>query len=50
MNNTHLNIYQPGDNINITPGKTFRDVVAPLFAKPNARGDESALRRKWIQY
>ena len=34
LTNAHLNRYQPGDNINITRGKKFRDAIAPLFAKP----------------
>jgi len=48
MANAHLNKYQHGDNINITLGKKFRDVIAPLLAKPKGRCVESALRRKWI--
>ena len=48
MINTHLNRYQPGDNINITRGKKFRDFIARLFAKPKGRGIESALRHKWV--
>ena len=50
MSNAHLNRYQPGDKINITRGKKFRDVIAPLFVKPKGRGVESALRRKWLMY
>jgi len=50
MANDHLNRYQPGDNINITRRKKFRDVIAPLFAKPKERGVESALRPKWVKY
>ena len=48
MTNFHLNRYQPGDNIKITRGNKFRDVIPPLFAKPKCRGVESVLRRKWI--
>jgi len=33
MNNVHLARYQPDGNINITRGKKFRDIIAPLFAK-----------------
>jgi len=50
MTNAHLTKYQPFGNINITRGKTFLDIIAPLFAKPKARGVEFALRRKWIKY
>jgi len=46
----HLTRYQPGDNINVTRGKKFRDVIAPHFAKPKGRVVESALRRKWVKY
>jgi len=37
MTNAHLNRYQPGDNINLTPGEKFCNVTAPLFAKPKGR-------------
>jgi len=47
MTNAHFTQYQPDGNINITRGKKFRGMVAPLFAKPKGRGVESALRRKW---
>ena len=50
LNNAHSTRYQPGDNINITQGKKFRDVNVPLFAKPKGRGVESALRSKWVKY
>ena len=50
ITNDHVNRYQPGDNINITRGKKFPDVIAPLFAKAKGRGVESALRRKWLKY
>jgi len=30
MTNAHLTRYKPDGNINITRGKTFRDVIAPL--------------------
>jgi len=50
LTNAHLTRYQPGDNINITRGKKFRNVIAPLFAKPNGRGVESSLRRRWQKY
>jgi len=50
MNNAHLTQYQPDGNINITRGKKFRDIIAPLFAKPKGRGFESALRRKSKKY
>jgi len=42
MANAHLNRHHPGDNINITRGKKFRDVIAPLFAKPKGRDVESS--------
>jgi len=45
--NADLNIYQPGDNINITCGKKFYHLIAPLFGKPKGRVIESALRREW---
>jgi len=45
-----LNRYQLGDNINITQGEKFRDVIRPLFSKPKRRGFESALSRKWVKY
>jgi len=50
MTNAHLTRYQPDGNINITRGKKYRDIIAPLFAKPKERGVESALRRKWTKY
>jgi len=50
MTNAHLTQYQPDGNINITRGKKFRDIIAPLFAKPKGRGVKCALRRKWIKY
>jgi len=50
LTNAHLTRYQIGDNINITRGKKFREVIAPLFAKPKGRGVESALRRKWKKH
>jgi len=34
--------YQPDRNINITRGKKFREIIAPLFAKANGRGVESS--------
>jgi len=46
MTNANLNGYKPDGNINTASGKNFPDVIAPLFAKPNGRGVESALRRK----
>jgi len=46
MTNALLNIYQRGVNINITRGKKFRDIIAPLFAKQKGRGVESTLRLK----
>jgi len=50
MTNADLTKYQPDGNINITRGKKFRDIIAPLFAKPKGRSIESVLRRKWIKY
>jgi len=50
VTNAHLTRYQPGDNINITRGKKFRDVIAPLFTKSKGRGVESALLRNWKKY
>jgi len=50
MTNAHLTQYQPDGNIIITRGKKFREIIAPLFAKPKGRGDESSLRRKWKKY
>ena len=38
MTNAHLAQYQPDGNINITRGKKFRGIIAPLFAKPKVRG------------
>jgi len=37
LTNAHLTRYQLGDSINITRGKKFRNVIAPLFAKPKGR-------------
>jgi len=34
MTEDHLTKYQPDGNINITRGKKFRDIIAPIFAKP----------------
>jgi len=48
--NAHLTRYQPGDNVNITGGKKFGDVIAPLFAKLKGRRVESALRLKSVKY
>jgi len=50
MTNAHLTQYQPDGNINITRGKTFQEIIAPLFAKLKGRGVESSLRRKWTKY
>ena len=50
MTNAHLTKYQTDGNINITRGKKFRDIIAPLFAQPKGRGVESVLRRKWKKY
>jgi len=49
MTNAHLTQYQPDGNINITR-KKFREIIAPLFAKPKGRGVESSLCRKWTKY
>ena len=48
--NLHLTRYQPDGKINIKRGNKFRDVIAPLFAKPKGYGVEYALRRKRIKY
>jgi hypothetical protein len=48
--NAHLTGYQPDDTLNITRGKNFRDVIAPLFAHPKGREVESSLRRRWKKY
>jgi len=50
MTNAHLTQYQSECNISITRGKKFREIIAPLFAKPEGRGFESALGRKWTKY
>ena len=50
MTNAHLTKYQPGGNINITRGKKFRDIIAPLFANPKGLGVESVVRRKCTKY
>jgi len=50
MTNAHLTKYHPDGKINITRGKKFRGIIAPLFAKPKGRGVESVLRRKWTKY
>jgi len=50
LTNAHLNRYQPGDNINISLGKKFRDVIVALFANSKVRDVKSALRRKCIKY
>jgi len=50
MANDRLNIYQPVDNINITRRNKFIFAIATLFAKPNGRGVESALRRICLKY
>ena len=50
MAKAHLTQYQPDGNINITRGKKFRDIIAPLFAEPKGREVESVLRRKWTKY
>ena len=49
MTNANLTKYQHDGNINITRGKTFRD-IGPIFANPKGRGIESMLRRKWTIY
>jgi len=50
MTNAHLTRYQPDGNINITRGRKFREIIAPLFAKAKGRGVDSSLRRKWTKY
>ena len=50
MTNAHLTKYQPDGNNNISRGKKFLDIIAPLFAHPKGREVESVLRRKWTKY
>jgi len=50
MTKAHFTQYQLDGNINITQGKKFREIIAPLFAKAKGRGFESSLLRKWIKY
>ena len=50
MTNAHLTHHQHDGNINITRGKKFREIIAPLFAKPKGHGVEKSLRRKWTKY
>ena len=50
MTNAHLTQYQPHGKINITRGKKFRHIIAPLFAKLKEREVESSLGRKWTKY
>jgi len=40
LTNSRLTRYQPRDNINITLGRKFREVIAPLFAKRKGHGEE----------
>jgi len=48
LTTAHLTRYQPGDKINITRGKIFRDVIELVFAKPKGRSLESTLLRRWV--
>ena len=48
LTNAYLTRCQPGDKINITRGRKFRDVI--VFAKPKGWVFESALDRKWGKY
>ena len=50
LTNAHLEGYQPGGLINFSPGKKFREIIAPLFAGPKDRGVEWGLRRAWKKY
>jgi len=47
LTNAHLAEYHPGDVINVSRGKKFREIIAPLFARPKGRGVESGLGRAW---
>jgi len=48
LTNARLEGYQPGGVINVGRGTNFREIIAPLFAKPKGRGVKSGLRRAWI--
>ena len=43
MTNAHLEGYQPGGVMNVTGGKKFHEIIAPLFAKSKRSGIELAL-------
>jgi len=47
LTNAHLKGYQPGGVINVSRWKKYREIIAPLFARPKGRGFESGLRRAW---
>jgi len=50
LTNAHLEGYDPAGAINVGRGKKFREIIAPLFARPKSRGVESGLRRAWKKY
>jgi len=50
LTNAHLEGYQTGGVINVSQRKMFREIIAPLFARPKSRGVESGLRRARKKY
>ena len=50
MTNVRLEGYQLGSVINVTGGKKFRVIIAPLFAKTKGLGVESGLRPALKKY
>ena len=50
MTNAHLEGYDPEDNIRISRGNKFKDVISRLFPDTRQSGVEAALRREWITY
>jgi hypothetical protein len=50
LTNAHLEGYGPAGAINFGRVNKFREIIAPLFARPKCRGVESGLRRAWKKY
>ena len=49
MTNAQLEGYQPGGGINVSGGKKFDEIIAPLFTKPKGRRVKSGLRRSYTE-
>jgi hypothetical protein len=46
----HLEGYDRNDNINVTTGVKFKEVISKLFPAARQSGAELALRQSWLRY